>query len=131
MGGQTDLGTLLGTLRPKLKAGRYVFTSVPRLLDASAAVALVREDEGVSMIVEQARADRLGLAYEGVMAMITLRVHSSLQAVGLTAAVADALARGGLACNVVAGTFHDHLFVPIEHAERAVEILEALSASRA
>ena len=127
MSGQTDLGTLLGTLQPELRPGRYVFTTVPRVPDGLNIVASIREDEGVSVVVEQSQADDFGLAYDHVAEMITLRVHSSLQAVGLTAAVAHALARAGLSCNVVAGHFHDHLFVPAEHGARAVRILEALA----
>ncbi len=81
------------------------------------------------------QADRLGLSYdhishEYIAAMITLRVHSSLDAVGLTAAVAGQLATGGISCNVVAGYFHDHLFVPIDEADLAVNLLRDRSKSQ-
>ncbi len=87
----------------------------------------VREAEGVTVVLEQAEADRLRLDYDGVLAMVTLQVHSSLDAVGLTAAVATELTAHGISCNVVAGFFHDHLFVPHERGPEVVEILAALA----
>lgn len=125
--GERDLPTLLRNMQPDLRPDRFVFVSVPRVPDGVEPVATVREDEGVSLVLDQSDADRLGLAYEYVAAMITLRVHSSLAAVGLTAAVAGALAEAGISCNVVAGYHHDHLFVPSDEAQRAVELLRALS----
>ena len=62
-------------------------------------------------------------------ARITLTVHSALEGVGLTAAVAGALAQAGIACNVVAGYHHDHLFVPWDRREEALAILQRLSQS--
>jgi uncharacterized protein len=114
-------------MRPDLKPGRFVFVTAPRVPDGVDPVAYVREDEGMSIVLEQGEADDLGLAYEFVSAMITLQVHSSLDAVGLTAAVAGTLAEAGVSCNVVAGHFHDHLFVPIERAQQALRLLHALS----
>ncbi len=80
--------------------------------------------------MDQDQADRFGLPYEFIAAMITLRVHSSLDAVGLTAAVAEQLATGGISCNVVAGYFHDHLFMPIHKADQAVDLLRDLAKSQ-
>jgi uncharacterized protein len=77
--------------------------------------------------LDQDQADSLELPYTYIAAMITLRVHSSLDAVGLTAAVARQLATGGISCNVVAGYFHDHLFVPIDKADLAVNLLRDLT----
>jgi uncharacterized protein len=114
-------------MRPDLKPGRFVFVTALRVPDGVDPVAYVREDEGMSIVLEQGEADDLGLAYEFVSAMITLQVHSSLDAVGLTAAVAGTLAEAGMSCNVVAGHFHDHLFVPIERAQQALRLLHALS----
>lgn len=117
-------------MRPCLRDGRFVFSTVARLPHDLPVVAMIREDEGLSIVVEQDRADLLGLGYDFVAAMITLRVHSSLEAVGLTAAVATALARAGISCNVVAGNQHDHLFVPAERAGEALHVLEELAAGR-
>lgn len=77
--------------------------------------------------MRQEQADRAGLAYDFVAAWITLRVHSALHAVGLTATVSTALAAGGISCNVVAGHHHDHLLVPVDRAHDALLILRELS----
>lgn len=127
MGGERDLDVLLATLRPRRRPGRFVFVTVPDDADRGSAVAWVREDEGTTLVLRQSDADRRGLGYDVVTAMITLGAHSALDAVGLTAAVAGALAAEGIACNVVAGYHHDHLFVPADRAEEALELLEALS----
>ena len=103
MSGVRDLAALLRTMEPERQPGRYVFTTTSRVPETANPVALVREAEGVTLVLDQDQADRLGLPYEYIAAMITLRVHSSLDAVGLTAAVARKLATGGISCNVVAG----------------------------
>ena len=88
----------------------------------------VREAEGWTAVVPQARAAAAGLGYEGVYRRITLTVHSSLEAVGMLAAVARALADAGVACNAVSGRYHDHLFVPAARAEDALAALQRLGA---
>lgn len=90
-------------------------------------VATVREDEGLTIVVRQDEADAAGLAYDVALEWITLRVHSALEAVGMTAAFSTALAGAGLSCNVVAGLHHDHIFVPAGSGERAVQVLRALA----
>ncbi|MGW1142943.1 ACT domain-containing protein [Streptomyces zhihengii] len=128
MSGESDLRTLLNGMRPLLRPGRYVFTTVDGgVPEGTAPVVTVTEEEGLTLVVTQEEADAAGLAYDYVAGWITLRVHSALDAVGLTAEVSRALAGAGLSCNVVAGFHHDHLFVPHEHAERAVEVLGELS----
>lgn len=129
MSGETQLSVLLSSMRPQLHAGEYVFASIAdTAIPAGAApVATVAEEEGLTLVLPKAEADRLGLGYEYVAGWITLRVHSSLEAVGLTAAVSDVLARSGLSCNVVAGFYHDHLFVPHDSATLAVKLLEDLA----
>lgn len=127
--GEHDLTRLLRGMRPHLRPGRYVFATVrgepPRGVTP---VVTVAEDEGSTLVVPREQADAAGLAYDYVAAWITLRVHSALGAVGLTAAVATELARAGVSCNVVAGYHHDHLFVPHERATEAVAALERLAA---
>ncbi|MBT2364247.1 ACT domain-containing protein [Streptomyces sp. ISL-10] len=128
MTGETDLPKLLSGMRPVLKAGRYVFTTVEdRVPSGITPVVTVAEDEGLTLVVRREEADAARLAYDYVAGWITLRVHSALEAVGLTAVVARELADAGLSCNVVAGFHHDHLFVPYEHADRAVAVLEDLA----
>ncbi|MEU7484668.1 ACT domain-containing protein [Streptomyces sp. NPDC042319] len=128
MAGESDLQTLLSGMRPELNAGHYVFTTVEGGVPSGVSpVATVAEDEGLTLVARREEADAAGLAYEYVAGWITLRVHSALEAVGLTAAVSRELADAGLSCNVIAGFHHDHLFVPYEHAERAMAVLEDLA----
>jgi hypothetical protein len=131
--GERDLGVLLRELRPVLRDGRYVFVCVDVVPDDADPIVVVREDEGTTLVLRLDEARRLGLAWNerDVMAMIMLRVHSSLSAVGLTAAVAAALTTRSISCNVVAGFHHDHLFVPAERAGDAMAALSDLSASAA
>ena len=129
MAGETQLPTLLASMRPELHPGEYVFTSIPEAAVpvGVAPVVAVAEEEGLTMVLRREHADRLGLGYDYVAGWITLRVHSALEAVGLTAAVSATLAREGLSCNVVAGFYHDHLFVPHGSAAQAVKLLEDLA----
>ncbi|MBD0692690.1 ACT domain-containing protein [Streptomyces sp. CBMA123] len=135
MAGERDLATLLRGMRPQLNPGRYVYCTLPAKVPAGMRpVVTVAEPEGVTVVVTQDEADALGLRYEYVAAWITLQIHSALEAVGLTAAVATRLAEQGISCNVVAGFHHDHLFVAAddaEDAEDAVRALEQLSADSA
>jgi uncharacterized protein len=116
-------------MRPRLNPGCYVFTTVSGgdIPPGVTPVVTVAEQEGRTLVVPQQDADAAGLAYEYVAGWITLRVHSALEAVGLTAEVARELADVGLSCNVVAGFHHDHLFVPYERAAQAVVVLEDLA----
>lgn len=128
MAGETDLNKLLSGMRPELNPGRYVFTTVEGGVPSGVApVVTVAEPEGLTLVVRQEEADAAGLAYDYVAGWITLRIVSALDAVGLTAAFARELADAGLSCNVVAGYHHDHLFVPYEHAERAITALADLA----
>jgi uncharacterized protein len=129
MAGETDLGRLLASLTPALEAGDFVFTTTTGEPPAGLApLATFREPEGITLILDRASARAAGLAFEGVYRQITLQVHSSLEAVGLTAAVATRLAAEGISANVVAAYHHDHIFVPERDAERALAALVALSA---
>lgn len=128
MKAERDLKKLLENLRPDLHPGPYVFTTVDGEVSPSLRpVVTVAESEGTTMVLSRAEADTAGLPYHAVFGWITLRVHSSLEAVGLTALVSRALAEAGLSCNMVAGYHHDHLFVPYEQASMAVAILEDLA----
>jgi len=124
----SDLQTLLETMEPVLNAGVYVFATVPagKALQADAVVCSIKEAEGLSVVMDARMAEREGLQAVFPCAWITLNVHSDLDAVGLTAAFATALANAGISCNVVAGTNHDHLFVPHGKAEQALTVLRGL-----
>lgn len=115
-------------MQPTLNEGVYVFASVPPDTDTRSLepIATFRETEGLTLIVEEQRAQKAGLPVLFRAAWITLTVHSDLQAVGLTAAVSAALAQAQISCNVVAAAFHDHLFVPVESGDDALAALQQL-----
>jgi uncharacterized protein len=129
MSGETNLNILLQTMQPKLQDGSYVFCTVDDVqkVDLKDVLLLFREEEAVTLIVRQEVADALGIQYEFVAAWITLTVHSSLSAVGLTAAFANALAEHSISCNVVAAYYHDHIFVDTKDAGNAMEALYKLA----
>jgi hypothetical protein len=113
---------------PRLNQGEFVFCVVdsPQSALALNPLSMFQEDEGVTIIIPKQQADTATLPYSVVCAWITLTVHSSLEAVGLTAAVSKALTKANISCNVVAAYYHDHLFVPIQDAKMAVNILHEL-----
>ncbi|MFM0645808.1 ACT domain-containing protein [Paraburkholderia bryophila] len=125
-----DLEQLLRDMTPVVAAPAYVFCSfADRRLPAGVdAVCLFNEAEGLTAILDQSDADRLGIAYDFTARMITLTVHSDLAAVGFLAVISTKLAQARIACNVVSAFYHDHLFVPAERADEAMNILRALSA---
>ena len=130
MPGLSDLDALLAHLDPSLDERDHVFVTIEGArygaLEDLQPLAAFAEDEGLTLVLERGRAESAGLAFEGVMRRITLSVMSSLEAVGLTAAVAGALAEAGISANVVAAFHHDHVFVPAGDADRAVEVLRGL-----
>ena len=130
MSGITDINELLGSMQPALVDESFVFCTVKgQLADYVALdpIATFRESEGLTLVVSQAAADQAGLDYDGVFRQITLTVHSSLEAVGLTAAVSTVLADQAISANVIAAYYHDHVFVPSAQAEQALSVLRALS----
>jgi hypothetical protein len=126
--GQRDLSVLLAGLEPERKPGEFVVVSTTSE-STLPALATVAEEEGTTLVLERHAADAFRLEYTATFAWITLTVNSSLEAVGLTAAVAQALAGRGIACNVLAGFHHDHLLVPSARAADALAALAELSAS--
>ena len=86
-----------------------------------------REEEGITLVLKKQIADKLELDYSYVASWITLTVHSSLEAVGLTAAFSTALGKENISCNVVAAYYHDHIFVDQGDAAKAMEILNRFS----
>jgi hypothetical protein len=112
-----DLAIMLARMAPGLDERRWDFTLEEGEPPVDA-FALIREDEGVTAITPHDK---------GAFARITLMVHSELEGVGLTAAVSSALAEVRIACNVVAGFHHDHLFVPWERRGEALVVLQRLA----
>jgi uncharacterized protein len=129
MSGEKDLDILLKNMSPRLNEGEFVFCCLPdpASMDPASIIGTFREAEGTTVILPRQKADELGLSYAYVSAWITLTVHSALDAVGLTAAFSAALAREGISCNVIAGYHHDHLFVGVDDAARAVAALRGIS----
>lgn len=125
------LGEVLATLVPELAGEPVVFVSDDSLAGDEAAIATVREPEGLSVVLTKAEADRRGDRYDFVGAWITLTTTTALDLVGLTAAVASALGDAGIGCNVIAGRFHDHLVVPAAAADRAMAALRRLASEAA
>jgi len=129
MSGEKDLSALLARMTPQLRAKEYVFCSLPVSRGeglASQAVGYFREDEGVSLVLERAVADRALVAYQDVWKMISLKVHSSLEAVGFLSALTAELASAGIPTNVISAYYHDHLFVPAPLADKALAVLLSL-----
>ena len=129
--GESDLLTLIAQMSPSLDDQIWAFVSVGEVSSeyvAEHALATFRETEGTTLIVRWERAKEFDVCSEP-MARITLNIHSSLEAVGLTAAVSQALASEAISANVVAGFYHDHIFVPQTVGERAVACLTLLSAT--
>lgn len=127
MSGIKELETLLQSMSPELQAGEFVFCTVKNSLSEVVPlqpIATFMEQEGLTVIVKKQQAEQASLKFDGVFKLITLTVHSSLDAVGLTAAVATKLAEHGISANVVAAFYHDHIFVQTEKAEQALTALK-------
>lgn len=132
MAGEQDLAVLLATMEPALQEEEYVFCTIPlnqNLPPHIDPLGMFREIEGRTLIVETGQAEGLDCPKSAEMRLISLTVHSSFEAVGLTAAVSNVLANHDISANVVAGYYHDHIFVPSVDAGRAIQALRDLSAS--
>ncbi len=131
MTGEKDLDVLLKSMKPELQTGEFVFCSVTpevfRTLPVEP-ICLFREAEGITLILKKEEANELSLAYSYIARMITLRIHSSLDAVGFLAAITAKLASHGMGVNPVSAYYHDHLFVAVKDAGNALKILQEFSA---
>lgn len=129
MTGETNLAQLLQNMKPELNKGEYVYCLANSKEHAAVLDPLCTflEKEGVTIILPKEKADSMNIDYSTTCAWITLTVHSSLEAVGLTAAVSNALTDANISCNVVAAFYHDHIFVPVKDAERAMNALRKLT----
>ena len=130
MSGEKDLDVLISSMTAKLAAGTYVFVTlpdhdVPQGIDCRM---VFKETEGTTLIVLKNIAEAHDLEYEFPCRMITLNVHSSLEAVGFIAKIATVLAQAGMGVNPVSGFYHDHLFVPEGREDDALSLLHALAA---
>ena len=129
-GGETDLQKMLDTLEADVKPGAFVYVTVKdeQLRDLQYET-MIREPEGLTLIMHRSEADFAKLPYDFVASWITLRVHSALDAVGLTAAFSRVLTEAGVSSNVLAGFYHDHILVPADQVETALQALRSLRKS--
>lgn len=123
----SDLTNLLRTMQPDLHAEPYGFAAAPPGFDGQGGFARIAEAEALTVIAPMSELERMGLTSLQPWARISLTVHSDLAAVGLTAALAGALAGVGISANVVAGVYHDHIFVPWDRRHDALLALKNLS----
>jgi len=119
-------------MQPRLIEGEYVFCSVPDSKYGDFAelkpLASYQEAEGLSLLLNRHKADGAGLRYDSVFKGISLSIHSNLSAVGFAAAVSYKLASNGISANIIAAHYHDHVFVPVKHAEFALRLLTEFAA---
>ncbi len=129
MAGETDLALLIKGMTPILNKGDYIFATVKDIsaIDRNDTICEFNEEEGVSVVIEKRKADELMLDYTFISTWITLKIHSSLDAIGLIALVSKVLAKNHISCNVIAGYYHDHIFVAKKDAIRAINVLTDLS----
>lgn len=131
MSGITNLDELLRSMSPKLVETEFVFCTISGTLKEYVElnpIATFIEPEGLTLVIEKSVAEKSGLLFEGTYSQITLTVHSSLDAVGLTAAVASKLTSKGISANVIAAYYHDHIFVQTSKAQTAMSALEEFNA---
>lgn len=123
MSGIKDLEILLSNIEPVLDKRNFVFCTFPDFnwdtIPELNPIGFFHEKEGITLIITQEDAINKGIDYLSVYSLISLNVHSSLDAVGLTAAFSAKLAEKNISANVVAAYYHDHIFIPKEHAIQA------------
>ena len=134
MAGERNLAALLRDMKPEMGEGIFVFCTLAddaKLPAAITPLLTFREAEGTTLVIRQDEAERIGLRYQFASRLITLTVHSSLEAVGFLATITARLARAGISVNAVSAFYHDHLFVPDHRANEALALLQNMSVPKA
>jgi hypothetical protein len=131
MSGEKNQIRLQQMMAPDLRPETYVYCTFPdqQLPIELDPICTFREAEGLTAIVEQSQAVRANVKHIFEAKLITLTVHSSLEAIGFLALISTHLAKAGIPCNAVAAFHHDHLFIPVDRADDAFSLLESLSQS--
>ena len=125
--GETNLAVLLKSMQPVLRDGEYVFCTINQKLEDLIQldpVGFFQEEEGITLILLRTSADKAALSYNSSFRMITISVHSSLEAVGFMAAIATKLSKNNISLNPISAYYHDHLFVPVDQADRVMKLLQ-------
>nr|WP_249794552.1 ACT domain-containing protein [Bradyrhizobium sp. Oc8] len=131
--GERDLDALLKSMKPEMLDGIFVFCTLAPGASIPAAInplLTFREQEGTTLVILREKAEAAGLAHAFASRLITLTVHSALDAVGFLAALTARLAAAGISVNAVSAFHHDHLFVPVDRADEAMALLREMSAGR-
>ena len=131
MAAERDLAALLRDMKPDMPDGIFVFCTIAPDEEIPASIKPLltfREAEGTTLVIRQEEAERIGLSHQFPSRLITLTVHSSLEAVGFLAAITARLAEAGISVNAVSAFYHDHLFVPVHRADDALALLRSMSA---
>ncbi|NPD47358.1 ACT domain-containing protein [Lentimicrobium sp. S6] len=129
---ELDINYVLKNLSPQLKKGVFVFCSIDHVknIKEENIMASIVETEGRTIVLKKEIADSLKLPYSVTMNWITLNVNSSLELVGLSAIISKKFTDHHISCNLMAGYYHDHIFVPEEDSNMAIKLLHELSQRR-
>lgn len=136
--GETNLASLIRSMSPSLDEETYVFGHIPAKTDTDfqnilklfvgiPVQMLFREDKGWTVITSQKVAEEIQMQSVFPCKRITLRVHSSLEAVGFMTAITTKLTELNTGVNPVSGYYHDHLFVPLGKEQSVLEALKTMA----
>ena len=133
MPGQTDLKKILESIDPYLVDESFIFMTTDQSLSSISntlnPIASFKENEGLSIVITQATADKNAITYDSVFSCISLGVHSSLESYGLISIISRELAQNNISTNVFSGYYHDHIFVQSSKAHQALEIISKIGSS--
>ena len=133
MPGQTDLKKILESIDPYLVDESFIFMTTDQSLSSISntlnPIASFKENEGLSIVITQATADKNAITYDSVFSCISLGVHSSLESYGLISTISKELTQNNISTNVFSGYYHDHIFVQSSKAHQALEIISKIGSS--